>query len=356
MGNNVSLLCSGGVDSAASAHLLHAQGFSVTLYYLKIWLEDELSYLGECPWEEDLFFVQQTGKILGIPVEVVMMQREYFDTVIAYTIDQLKKGNTPNPDVFCNKWIKYGEFFLKYVKDDASVATGHYAQWEGDHLIMAVDRRKDQTYFLAYTQLEYLRRCIFPIGGMQKREVREYALKNSLPSATRKDSQGICFLGNFSFRDFVSHHCGKKNGKYIEYESGKILGEHQGYWFYTIGQRQGIGLSGGPWYVVSKEIEKNIVFLSRNYFSQEKERRVVKACDINWLCPKETVMLMQSQGITWCVKLRHGPKMDYANVSFDFVQNNAKIILSTNDQGISPGQFIVFYTEEGWCIAAGVIC
>ena len=242
---DIAALLSGGVDSSVVVHLLCEQGYKPTLFYIKIGM-DGAEYM-DCSAEEDIELSTATARKYGLSLEVVDLHREYWDNVAAYAIDKIKKGLTPNPDVMCNKLIKFGCFEQRIGKDFDYTATGHYATtlqrngktWLGT----AKDPVKDQTDFLA--QIDYLQvsKLLFPIGGLMKHEVREIALNAGLPSARRKDSQGICFLGKINYNDFVRRFLGEKEGMIIELETGKKLGTHRGYWFHTIGQRKGLGLS-----------------------------------------------------------------------------------------------------------------
>lgn len=351
----VAVLVSGGVDSSVALALLKKQGYEVVAFYLKIWLEDELSYLGNCPWQEDLMYVQAVCDKLEVNLEVISLQREYWDYVVAYAIEQIKAGRTPNPDIFCNKLVKFGVFFdyLNAFSPQAFdfVASGHYAKVQHgekeSYLLCAPDLVKDQTYFLSYLTQNQLRRIIFPLGDMDKARVRQLAHDLNLPNKDRKDSQGICFLGKLKFKDFIRHHLGDQEGDLIEYETGAFLGKHQGFWYFTIGQRQGSGLAGGPWYVVEKDIKKNIVFVSRDYYAQDKNRDTFEVSACNWLSgnqPKEGSLQ---------VKIRHG-SVKYDCVFIPQGKESARVVLSERDQGIAIGQFAVFY-KEGRCLGAGVI-
>ena len=237
---DIAALLSGGVDSSVVVHLLCEQGYKPTLFYIKIGM-DGTEYM-DCSAEEDIELSTATARKYGLSLEVVDLHREYWDNVAAYAIDKIKKGLTPNPDVMCNKLIKFGCFEQRIGKDFDYTATGHYATtlqrngktWLGT----AKDPVKDQTDFLA--QIDYLQvsKLMFPIGGLMKHEVREIALNAGLPSARRKDSQGICFLGKINYNDFVRRFLGEKEGMIIELETGKKLGTHRCYWFHTIGQLQ----------------------------------------------------------------------------------------------------------------------
>ncbi len=349
----IAVLISGGVDSSVALALLKNQGHDVTAFYLKIWLEDELSYLGQCPWEDDLSYITNVCEQFKVPLEVVPLQKEYWDLVVAYAITEVKAGRTPSPDLLCNQHIKFGAFYDKIDSSFEKVATGHYAQTREENgivkLVCAADTFKDQTYFLSRLTQKQLSRAIFPIGHLKKNEVRQLAQEFKLPNSERKDSQGICFLGKIKFSDFIKHHLGIKTGNLIDIDTNQIVGTHEGFWYYTIGQRKGIGLSGGPWYVVSKDVEKNIVYLSRNYHDPEKKRNSFIVNAFNWIeAPPR-----QSQVIK--VKIRHGELLYDATITFtDYHKAEATITLVGNDQGIAPGQFAVFY-EDDRCLGSGVI-
>ena len=246
----IAVLLSGGVDSSLALRLLHDQGHDVTAFYLKIWLEDETSFLGTCPWQEDVTYAQTVCDQIGVPLEIVPLQKEYYETVVSYTLAEIKAGRTPNPDVFCNAFIKFGLFYDYIDQSFDRVATGHYAQvchHEGQtELIASPDPVKDQTYFLAYLNQKQLSRALFPIGHLYKEQVRELAHQYDVPAKDRRDSQGICFLGKLKFQEFIRHYLGDRPGDLIEFETGKKLGTHKGFWYHTIGQRQGSGLAGRP--------------------------------------------------------------------------------------------------------------
>lgn len=346
----IAVLLSGGVDSSVALKLLKDQGHDLTAFYLKIWLEDELSFLGECPWEEDLAYVRQICEESDVPLQIVPLQKEYFDTVVNYTIKEVKAGRTPNPDIMCNNNIKFGLFFNKIDDSYDKIATGHYAQiTEKDgtyYLKKAPDPIKDQTYFLSNLKQDQLSRLLFPIGNLSKAEVRELAEKYDLPNKDRKDSQGICFLGKVKYSQFIHHYLGEKPGDIIEQETGKVLGQHKGFWYHTIGQRKGIPLSGGPWYVVDKDIAKNIVYISKQYHAADKKRDTLQVHNFNWFggaAPRKQNLQ---------VKLRHGEH--FYNAQVDLAQDRAHIKLDAHDQGIAPGQFAAFYDGDT-CLGSAVI-
>ncbi len=347
----IAALVSGGVDSSLALQLLHEQGYEVHAFYLKIWLEDELSFLGNCPWKEDLSYIEPLCASLNIPLEIVPFQKEYWDHIVSYVIDSIKKGQTPNPDMLCNPFIKFGAFYNYLQNNYDLIATGHYAQKKSfsDHalLLCAADSFKDQTYFLARLSQEQVQKALFPIGHLTKQEVRQKALEYQLPAMQRKDSQGICFLGKISFNDFIKHHLGEKKGQIIEYETGKILGTHQGFWFHTIGQRKGLRLSGGPWYVVAKNCAENIVFASREYFNPAQERNECIVADFHWIYQEPDF----ARPLT--VKFRHGEQRYHFSIEH-LDETRALIKIDGRDQGIAPGQFAVFY-DENICRGSAII-
>lgn len=361
----IAVLVSGGVDSSVALALLKEQGHDVTAFYLKIWLEDELSYLGNCPWEDDLEYVRKVCTQFSVPLEVVSMQQAYWQKVVSYTIAEVKAGRTPNPDVLCNQQVKFGAFY-DYISTKSSgrsfeeakldseyqyVATGHYAQVEHckDHSIlkMAPDPIKDQTYFLCQLSQQQLQRVLFPIGHLQKSEVRELAQKFNLPNKDRKDSQGICFLGKFKFSDFLRAKLGDQPGDLVAFETGQVVGQHFGFYYYTIGQRQGIGLSGGPWYVVDKDPAKNIVYISKEYHNTAEHKAGMMVTTMNWISghPAEKSNLR--------VKYRHGADMHQVHVAY---RDGAWVLTLAQEskQGIAAGQFAVLYDGDV-CLGGGVI-
>ncbi|MBP7670841.1 tRNA 2-thiouridine(34) synthase MnmA [Candidatus Gracilibacteria bacterium] len=342
----IAVLLSGGVDSSLALKLLKDQGHELHAFYLKIWLEDELQFLGECPWEDDLKYARQICADLDLPLEIVPMQRQYFDTVVDYTIKEVRAGRTPNPDIMCNSMIKFGLFMDQIDESFDKIASGHYAQtFQQDgitYLKKSPDALKDQTYFLARLTQKQLQRIIFPIGHLTKTEVRDLAALHNLPNQNRKDSQGICFLGKFRYDDFLRAHLGTKKGDLINFDTNEKVGTHDGFYYYTIGQRKGIGLSGGPWYVVAKDCAKNQVFISSTYHEQ-KPRDTVNLANFHWFSGQKP----PQQSLQ--VKLRHGEQLHNCTFTDDHT-----IKLAENDQGIAPGQFAVFYDQE-LCLGSAVI-
>lgn len=347
----IAMLISGGVDSSVAVRMLHEEGHDITAFYLKIWLEDELAWLGECPWEDDLAYIRAVCAEINVPLEVVPLQRAYWDRVVTYTINEIKAGRTPNPDLLCNEQIKFGAFYEAIGDRFDIIATGHYARVEERddlyHLMCSPDSIKDQTYFLALLTQQQLSRALFPIGHLIKSEVRALAQKFNVPNKGRKDSQGICFLGKLKFSEFIKYHVGIQKGPLIDYDTGKTVGEHDGFWYYTIGQRQGIGLSGGPWYVVAKDAQKNSVYISKNYFELGKSRDILDVSIKNWTLGFEPELNDVE------VKIRHGATRYPCSIT-KHQDNFLRIEIHKQDQGIAAGQFAVFYKGQE-CLGGGVI-
>jgi len=345
----IAVLLSGGVDSSVALRLLRGQGHDLTAFYLKIWLQDEYSFLGECPWEEDLKYARGVCEQAGVPIEVISLQTEYWDSVVTYTIEEIKEGRTPNPDIFCNSLIKFGQFYDKIDTSFEKVASGHYARIEetsGTYVLKnSPDPVKDQTYFLAYLTQQQLSRAVFPVGSYNKEEVRKLAYEFNLVNKDRRDSQGICFLGQIKFNDFIKHHLGEKKGKIINIDNGKVIGEHHGYYYFTIGQRSGLGLSGGPWYVVKKNIEDNLIYVS-NENLEHKEKNEFEAGRFNWISGKSP----EKKNLG--VKIRHGAKIFECELEMN--SDKGHVRLNGSDKGIAPGQFAVFYDGDV-CLGGGVI-
>ncbi|KAL2540900.1 tRNA (5-methylaminomethyl-2-thiouridylate)-methyltransferase [Abeliophyllum distichum] len=359
----VAVLVSGGVDSSVALRLLHAAGHSCTAFYLKIWFQEDFeNFWSECPWEEDMRYTKAVCDQVDVPLEVVHLTDEYWTNVVSYIIDEYRHGRTPNPDVLCNTRIKFGAFIdaVGGMKFDF-VASGHYARVvhvDGDKkdkpsiLELSKDIVKDQTYFLSHLSQSQLKRLIFPLGCIPKEEVRRLAQIFDLPNQDRKDSQGICFLGKIKFSEFVARHIGEAEGIILEAETGDFLGKHRGFWFYTIGQRQGLRLPGGPWYVVEKDVKNNVVFVSRNYFSLDKRRRLFRVGSLKWLSGSSPSQINQLQ-----CKVRHGPGFYNCSLAMEVDGDGHEIAvvkLSKDDQGLAAGQFAAFY-QDRTCIGSGVI-
>jgi len=362
----IGVLLSGGVDSSTALVLLKEKypDAEITAYYLKIWLEDELSFLGSCPWEEDLSYARAVCDLTDVPLKVVNLQKEYWEKVVSYTVSELKAGRTPSPDIFCNTRIKFGAFLDKVSESLDKIASGHYAVVTNEndglyYIKRSPDPVKDQTYFLSHLTQKQASLVMFPIGSMLKDDVRQAAEKWNVPSKNRKDSQGICFLGKIKYPDFVRHYLGEKEGKIVDLETGRILGKHNGTWFYTIGQRSGLGLSGGPWYVVKKDRENNVVFVAGTPAAITAARSEFTVINPSWITkePEEGPVML---------KLRHGPKILRAEISKleNTVDGNSytdrfsgqrfRVVMEQPDRGVAPGQFAVFYDKD-ICLGGAMI-
>ena len=368
----IAVLLSGGVDSSVALQLLKQQGYSVRAFYLKIWLEDELAHLGTCPWEEDWAYASAVAKQLDVPLEAVSLQREYWDQVVSYLISEAQEGRTPNPDIMCNSRIKFGMFYDHVGKNFEKIATGHYAQVQpvqGDieeghkprvRLVRSPDAIKDQTYFLCNMRQEQLQHAMFPIGHLQKHEVRQLAEDFQLPTQSRKDSQGICFLGKLKFEDFISHHLGEKEGPVVDYLSGRELGRHQGLWYHTTGQRKGLGkavarfVHEGPWYVVGKDVKTNTLLVTNKYELVDTPRSKFHIKNINWITDHPLVASGDGSCLDLQVKVRHGSGMHSSKICLEEEGRSAWAHLAEKDAGLAPGQYAAMYLGDE-CLGAGVI-
>lgn len=350
----VAALTSGGVDSSVAVHNLVEQGYKPVIFYIKIGMEDEEGNV-QCTTEDDLYIASFLAKKYGLEMEVVSLQNEYWENVISYTIEAVRRGLTPNPDMMCNKMIKFGCFEEKWGKEFDKISTGHYAtttEIDGKvFLSTAKDKVKDQTYFLGQINYMQLSKLMFPIGHLLKSEVREIATAAQLPSAARKDSQGICFLGKIHYNDFIKRYLGVKKGKIVDFETGKILGEHNGFWFHTIGQRKGLGLSGGPWFVVKKDIEENVIYASCGYDPQTQYGKVVNLTGFQYI--SENIWGdFDRQEITF--KIRHTP--DFTKGILTKIGDIYRIESDEKIQGIASGQFgVVYDTDMKLCLGSGEI-
>src|SRR5688572_18830847 len=255
---------SGGVDSSVTAALLQQQGHAVTGVYMKNWTQDLPGM--KCPWADDLADAKRVAVQLRIPFKVFDFQNEYRQKVVDYMIAEYQAGRTPNPDVMCNQEVKFKLFLDAALADGADmIATGHYARVKDRSLLAGVDHNKDQSYFLYRITGDALQKTLLPIGEFTKPKVRELAEGFGLVTAAKKDSQGICFVGEVGIKEFLSQYITAQPGYIVDKVTGKVLGQHEGAIFYTLGQRHGLGIGGGlPYYVVSKDMAKNIVFVTTN--------------------------------------------------------------------------------------------
>lgn len=351
----IAALVSGGVDSSVVVHQLKEMGYDPTIFYIKIGMEDKDGYI-DCPSEEDIEITSFIAKKYGCKFEIVSLHEEYWDNVVSYTIEAVRRGLTPNPDMMCNKLIKFGSFMSKWGHEFDKIATGHYCRTtEIDnltYLTTAKDKVKDQTYFLGQVNYMQISKLMFPIGNLLKKEVRDIAKENHLPSAFRKDSQGICFLGKINYNDFLNRYLGEKEGDIIELETGKKVGKHNGYWYHTIGQRKGLGLSGGPWFVVKKDIDQNILYVSQGYDPETQYGKIVDLSGFDFITKDPWGGFSDEKDILF--KIRHTP--DFTQGKLKKINDIYRIESEEKIQGIASGQFGVIYDKEGnLCLGSGII-
>ncbi|HBY16202.1 MAG TPA: tRNA 2-thiouridine(34) synthase MnmA [Porphyromonadaceae bacterium] len=350
----IAVLISGGVDSAVVVDTLFRQGHDLHLFYIRIGMDNGE---GDCSAEEDIEMCSLIARKYGLPLKVVSLHEEYWDHVMAYTLRTVKEGLTPHPDMMCNKLIKFGFFEQRWGKDFDKTATGHYAsivEKDGKYfLATAADPVKDQTDFLAQISYDQLSHIMFPLGELPKAEVRSRAAEAKLPNASRKDSQGICFLGKIDYSDFIERHLGTKVGPVIEIETGKKIGTHKGYWFYTIGQRKGLGLSGGPWYVVKKNVRDNVIYVSNGFDTRRQYGREIPVEEMHWIT--ESPFRDGSTCERIAFKTRHSPEFYDGTISIK--KDGSCTVTSDSDiQGIAPGQFAIIYSpDRRLCLGSGMI-
>ena len=303
MNKRVYLGMSGGVDSSVSALLLRDQGYDVTGIYMKNWSEDLPGM--HCPWAEDLADAKRVATSLDLDFEVWDFEADYKTRVVDYMLSEFQKGHTPNPDVVCNELVKFKLFYDRAIERGADyIATGHYARAEDANLLRAVDENKDQTYFLYRMSDEATARTLFPIGHLTKPEVKKIAAERGLDVATKKESMGICFVGEVGIKDFLSNYLKTIPGEIREVETNQILGYHDGAIFYTIGQRHGLYLGGGlPYYVVKKDLSKNLVYVSRDLNHPELWADQLALTDLHLRNGRTLADLAKIPDLT--VRLRH---------------------------------------------------
>ena len=332
---------SGGVDSSLTAALLVERGHDVTGVYMKNWSEDLPGM--ECPWAEDLADAKRVAVHLGIDFRVFDFENEYKHKVVEYMIDEYKLGRTPNPDIMCNQEVKFKLFLEASLEQGADcIATGHYASTKNGTLYMAEDQNKDQTYFLYRVTGEALTKTLFPLGEYTKPEVRNMAEERGLTTAHKKDSVGICFVGQIGIRDFLGQYVETSRGHIIDTATNKTVGTHDGAIFYTLGQRHGLDVGGGlPYYVVGKNMDKNEVYVSNQLQNQLLWKSEVTLENIHWINdePMSAAVL---------VRVRHRAELVPAAISGRTVQ------FESEQRAITPGQSLVLYQDD-ICIGGGVV-
>lgn len=343
----IAVLLSGGVDSSVVLYELASKGLHPDCFYIKIGPEEEEEW--DCSSEEDLEMATAVAARYGCRLQVVDCHREYWDGVTRYTMDKVRAGYTPNPDVMCNRMIKFGAFDEKMGHNYDLIATGHYARTEmidgRKWLVTSPDPVKDQTDFLAQIYDWQLRKAIFPIGHYMKEEVREIAERERLVNAKRKDSQGICFLGKINYNDYIRRYLGENPGDVLELETGRKIGQHRGLWFHTIGQRHGLGFGGGPWYAVKKDVGRNILYVSRGYEPRTAYKTDFKVHGFHFLTMNPWG---DSPECDVTFKIRHTPEYHPARLE-RLGEGSYMVHSQTPIQGVAPGQFCVVYDERHHC-------
>lgn len=336
---------SGGVDSSLTAALLKEQGYDVTGVYMKNWTKDLPGM--KCPWADDLADAKRVAVQLGIDFKVFDFENEYKHKVVDYMIEEYKLGRTPNPDIMCNQEVKFKLFLELALEDGADmIATGHYARVEHGVLKQAVDANKDQTYFLYRVTEKALLKTLFPLGEFTKPTVREMAKERGLYTAAKKDSQGICFVGQIGIREFLSQYVEQVAGSIIDKKSGKVLGQHDGAIFYTIGQRHGLDVGGGlPYYVVGKDMDKNEVYVTTDLNNEALWKPELKLSNVHWIgdAPIEG---------TYLIRIRHRAPLISAELSFE--GSDVTLVLGNAERAAAAGQSVVIYSGDN-CIGGGII-
>lgn len=332
---------SGGVDSSLTAALLQEQGYRVTGVYMKNWTQDLPGM--QCPWADDLADAKRVAVQLGIDLKVYDFETEYRDKVVQYMIDAYQQGYTPNPDIMCNQEVKFKLFLEAALADGADyIATGHYAATKQGQLHQAVDKNKDQTYFLYRVTERALQHTLLPLGGYTKPQVRAMATERGLYTAAKKDSQGICFVGKVGIREFLSQYVTTQPGPIIEQASGRQFGMHDGAIFYTLGQRHGLQLGGGlPYYVVGKDMARNEVYVSTDLNNQAMWRDKLELGALHWING-------QPGDGTYQVRIRHRAPLVPAELV------GTTLHIREPQRAAAPGQSAVLYHGQQ-CLGGGII-
>ncbi len=335
---------SGGVDSSVAALLLQRQGYRVVGVYMKNWSKSLPG--AKCPWAEDLADAKRVATKLGLDFRVFDFEQPYFDRVVQYMLDEYQRGHTPNPDIFCNQEIKFQLFLDTCLAAGADfIATGHYAKTKGGQLYRSRDEKKDQTYFLSRVSQKALEKTLFPLGDLLKSEVKQLAAKSGLHTAAKAESMGICFVGEVGIRDFLGQYFPRRPGDIVEQESGQVLGRHEGAIFYTIGQRHGLYLGGGlPYYVVEKDIARNIVYVSKNLNHPGLWRSSAQLRDLHFIGATVAGELE--------VRIRHQAPLQPAQLEVDGAI--ARLSFPTEQRGLVSGQTVAFYRGQE-CLGSGII-
>ncbi len=338
---------SGGVDSSVAAALLKKQGFEVVGVFLKVWDPSETDKNIKCTWREDRREAMRVAAFLDIPLVTWDLSKEYKAKIVDYMLNEYRAGRTPNPDIMCNKYVKFGAFYDKAISLGANyVATGHYAQIKNNTLLKAKDASKDQAYFLYQIKPEVLTKIIFPVGGLLKTEVRKLAQKFKLPNAERKDSQGLCFIGKFDFKEFLKSELKTKAGHVLN-EEGEIIGAHEGAGLYTLGERHGFIITAKtpndkPYYIVAKDIKANTLTVSQDPNRNKLAKQEFNLTETNWFS-------LPLDNKNYSAQIR------YHGEFLDCKLEGDKIIFTKPLTDLAAGQSVVVYDGQV-VVGGGIIC
>ncbi|TQV84461.1 tRNA 2-thiouridine(34) synthase MnmA [Aliikangiella coralliicola] len=347
---------SGGVDSSVAAYLLKQQGYDVIGVFMKNWEEDDTD--DYCAAAEDMADAKSVAERLEIPFKTINFAAEYWDRVFEYFLQEYRSGRTPNPDIMCNKEIKF-KAFLDYAKVLGAdyIATGHYARVEhkDDHSVMlrGVDNNKDQTYFLYTLQQQQLNKTLFPVGELEKPEVRKIAEEQNFVTASKKDSTGICFIGERKFKDFLQQYIPAQPGN-IEDDAGNIIGQHSGLMYHTLGQRKGIGIGGmsnageAPWYTLEKDIERNVLIVGQGHDHPRLQSQGLVASQLHWVEPDKIEDQFK------CTAKSRYRQQDFECQVEKLDHENWKVTFDEKQRAVTPGQSVVFYQGD-ICLGGGII-
>lgn len=352
---------SGGVDSSVSALLLKKAGFNVTGVFIKVWQPEN----GDCTWKEDRRDAMRVATSLGIKFQTLDLRDEYKKGVVDYMIDEYAKGRTPNPDVMCNKEVKFGAFMKWALENGADfVATGHYAQTKNGEMFEGADREKDQSYFLWTLTSTQLEKILFPIGHLQKSQVRIIAEENKIPVALKKDSQGVCFIGHIDMKDFIREHILASKDKNIKGLSqgdvlditGKVIGKHDGSLLYTIGERHGFSFNNNSsstprFYVIGKDIEKNTITVAEKEQMKKEgsgtiEKLIFEGREMHFISNNYKVILEKQVGYSINCLARGRYRQQKEVCTLSLVGDKYEVIFARPQSGITPGQSLVLYFDD----------